>query len=137
MRAGRGRIGVSISFLFKPHNPSNPIPKRKSWAPFRIPVVNTITSDKSSVLALLGTHPKHERRGAAAMLIRWGLAEADKSQKKCYVDSSSVGYALYKRCGFATDVSEVVVDLEEYGGKGMGTHKWVAMLREPQPVTEN
>lgn len=87
----------------------------------------------ASVLSLLGTDPKHERRGAGAMLIRWGCDRADKGQKKCYVDASSVGYRLYKRCGFEQDVGEVIVDFDEYGAEGLGVHKWVAMLREAQP----
>lgn len=89
-----------------------------------------------SVLSLLGTHPKHERRGAGAMLIRWGLAQADGDQKRCYVDSSSLGYPLYKRCGFQEDVGEISVDLDQYGAEGVGVHKWVAMLREPQTTAD-
>ena len=65
------------------------------------------------------------------MLIRWPFARADKEGNKCYVDSSSVGYALYRRCGFTHDVGEVVVNLDEYGRKGLGAHRWVAMMREP------
>ena len=83
------------------------------------------------MLYLVGTHPKHERRGAASMLIRWAFPFADKGGKRCYVDGSSVGYALYKRCGFTVDVGEISVDLDEYGDHGFGVHKWVAMMREP------
>ena len=82
------------------------------------------------MLNLLGTHPKHERRGAAAMLMKWGFDKADKDHKRCYVEASSVGYPLYKRCGFE-DVGEIVVDLDKYCDKGFGVHRWVAMLREP------
>ena len=65
------------------------------------------------------------------MLIKWPFAQADKDRKRCYVDASSVGYLLYRRNGFE-DVGELSVDLDEYGGEGVGVHKWVAMLREPQ-----
>lgn len=63
------------------------------------------------------------------MLIRWPFAQADKECLKCYVDGSNVGYPLYRKCGFK-DVGELVVDFDEYGGKGMGVGKWVGMLRE-------
>ncbi len=84
-----------------------------------------------TVLGLLGTHPKHERRGAGATLTRWPFAQADKDRLKCYVDASSVGYPLYRRCGFV-DVGEFSVDLDKYDGEGTGAHRWVAMLREPE-----
>lgn len=69
------------------------------------------------------------------MLIRWAFPQADKAQERCYVESSSVAYQLYKRCGFDENIGEVSVDLDKYGDKGFGVHKWVAMLREPQTVT--
>ena len=72
------------------------------------------------------------------MLIRWAFPYADKEGKRCYVDGSSVGYALYKRCGFTVDVGEISVDLDEYGDQGFGVHRWVAMMREPvkKPAVE-
>ena len=48
------------------------------------------------------------------------------------MDSSKIGYPMYKRCGFTKDVGEIVVDMDEYGGNGIGVHRWVALLREPQ-----
>ena len=68
------------------------------------------------------------------MLIRWAFPYADKAGKRCYVDGSDVGYALYKRCGFTVDVGELSVDFDEYGDHGFGVRRWVAMMREPMPV---
>ena len=82
------------------------------------------------MLSLLGTHPNHERRGAAGMLIRWAFERADAEGLPCYVDSSRTGHALYERCGFR-DVGEMSVDLDKYeGGKGLGVQKWKAMVRD-------
>ena len=87
----------------------------------------------SSVLLLLGTVPKYERRGAGGLLIRWPFERADRDGKRCYVDASPIGYQLYKRCGFSEDVGEMSLDLNKYEpGSGLGTMKWVAMMREPQ-----
>ena len=84
------------------------------------------------VLSLLGTHPNHERRGAASKLIRWAFERADAEGLPCFVDSSITGHALYERCGF-TDVGEMKVDLDKYkGGQGLGVQKWMAMVREPK-----
>ncbi|KAL6718774.1 hypothetical protein ACLMJK_003008 [Lecanora helva] len=84
------------------------------------------------LLSMLGTHPKHERKGAAAALIGWPFAQADRDGKRCYVESSVVAYDLYKRCGFSEDVGEIVVDLDKYSDQGFGVARWVAMMREPQ-----
>ena len=86
------------------------------------------------VLWLLGTHPKHERKGAGAQLIRWAFPRADAEGLRCYVDATRFGHPLYRKCGFE-DVGEMTLDLEKHeGGKGMGVQKWVAMVREPQKV---
>lgn len=65
------------------------------------------------------------------MLTRWPFAQADRDGKRCYVDASSIGYPMYRRWGFK-DVGEMSVDLDEYGGQGLGVQRWVAMLREPE-----
>ncbi len=52
------------------------------------------------VLWLLGTHPKHERKGAGAQLIRWAFPRADAEGLRCYVDASRLGHPLYRKCGF-------------------------------------
>ena len=83
------------------------------------------------MLALLGTHPNHERRGAASKLICWAFERADTEGLPCYVDSSITGYPLYGRCGFI-DVGEMKVDLDKYeDGQGLGLQRWIAMVREP------
>ena len=83
------------------------------------------------MLSLLGTHPEHQRRGAAAQLVRWAFPLADKEAKNCYVDASVMGYPLYRKCGFE-DVGDIIWDLGKYeAGEGRGTIRWVAMKREP------
>ena len=83
------------------------------------------------LIALLGTHPKHERRGAATQLIKWGCERADVEDLPCYVDSSITGHALYRKLGFRA-VGAMEVDLDRFeGGQGLGVQRWIAMLREP------
>ena len=83
------------------------------------------------LIALLGTHPLYERRGAATQLIKWGCERADVEGLPCFVDSSITGHPLYRKLGFR-DVGSMEVDLDQYeGGEGLGVQRWIAMLREP------
>ena len=83
------------------------------------------------MISLLGTHPNHERKGAASQLIKWGCEKADRAQLPCYVDSSPTARALYTRFGFEV-VGELDVDLDQFeGGQGCGLQRWYVMRREP------
>ena len=66
------------------------------------------------------------------MLIRWPFEQASREGLRCYVDSSAIGYPLYRKMGFTQCEGEINCNLDEYGEKGFGVHRWVAMLREPQ-----
>ena len=82
------------------------------------------------LLNLLGTHPRYRRKGAAAMLVEWGLKRADEEGRKCFVDAGGEeGEALYRRCGFV-DVGEFILDL----GAGHDGVKWIAMVKEAETV---
>ena len=81
-------------------------------------------------LNLLGTHPRYRRRGAATMLVAWGLKKADEREKMCFVDAANgEARALYRRYGFV-DVREISMDL----GSGKDGAKLVAMAREAKTV---
>lgn len=87
------------------------------------------------LLSMLATHPKHEGRGAGSMLIKWAFPKADDMGLRCYVDSSVVGYPVYRRRGFGEDVGVMDLDLGKYeGGEEYGVQRWVAMMREPEKV---
>ncbi|KKY13158.1 hypothetical protein UCDDS831_g09278 [Diplodia seriata] len=79
-------------------------------------------------LGLLVTHPKHHRRGAGAMLIRWGTEQADKAGLICFLEASEAGRDLYKRHGFE-DQETTKFDLSEYGVSGID--KNTTMIRQP------
>lgn len=96
-------------------------------------VLSAYVPNAAKVLWLLGTHPRHERKGAGAQLVRWAFPRADAAGLRCYVDASRFGHPLYRKCGFE-DVGEMSLDLDEYGGEGLGVQRWVAMVREPQKV---
>jgi GNAT superfamily N-acetyltransferase len=83
---------------------------------------------KSTVLHILVTDPEHHRRGAGAMLVRWGTARADKAQLPAFLEATQVGRPLYAREGFESKHEEVF-DLSKYGLQG--TDVSTVMIREP------
>ena len=128
---------------YKPENDPNayfsPLPGGGNNALWRV-VCDSIRQLKMSdakrmteghwLLDLLGTHPRYRRKGAAAMLVEWGLKRADEEGRKCFVDAGGEGgEALYRRCGFV-DVGELVLDL----GAGHDGLKWIAMVKEAETV---
>ena len=62
------------------------------------------------------------------MLIREGLADADRHNARTYIEASPAGYGLYLRLGWK-QVDEIVIDIGKYGGHGMATEK--LLVREP------
>jgi len=82
------------------------------------------------MLESLVTHPDHHRRGAGSMLLKWGVAEADRLGVVGYLEASSEGKLLYERFGYKP-VRDILFDARKYGGDKEDIH--VAMLRQPQP----
>lgn len=78
-------------------------------------------------LDTLATHPAHHRRGAAKMLLEWGVGKADEEGWRTYLDASPVGVKSYERVGFRI-VKEVVFERGEWGGEGRDW--WGVMVRE-------
>ncbi|KAI4195874.1 MAG: hypothetical protein LQ350_006914 [Teloschistes chrysophthalmus] len=84
-------------------------------------------------LPTLCTHPDHEGRGAASMLINWGLKRADETgMVKCFVESTPRGLDVYKKRGFTQEVGVLEMDMSGHeGGEKVGVARWVALMREP------
>ncbi|OJD18688.1 hypothetical protein AJ78_01303 [Emergomyces pasteurianus Ep9510] len=68
-------------------------------------------------LSFMGTHPRHERRGAASMLIRWGLERSTKENVPIQLESTMVAWPLYKKLGFE-DKGRIQMQLEGVGKNG-------------------
>ncbi|KFY74621.1 hypothetical protein V499_05368 [Pseudogymnoascus sp. VKM F-103] len=56
--------------------------------------------EKNYYLDTVGTHPDYQKRGAGAMLVKWGCDLADENDVAAYVDASKAGAPLYKKHGF-------------------------------------
>ena len=60
------------------------------------------------------THPKHHRRGAATLLLKWGIEQACKQNIPINLLASPAGISLYKRFGFQP-LYETIIDLTPVG----------------------
>jgi N-acetylglutamate synthase-like GNAT family acetyltransferase len=61
------------------------------------------------------TDPKQQRRGAAGLLMRWGMQKADELGIPMYLESSTDAHEFYKKLGFQ-DVEVFEVDLTRFSG---------------------
>lgn len=60
------------------------------------------------------THPSHRGKGAAGLLIRWGVEQAEKDQVPAYLEAGVMGRPIYKRYGFVQIGDLLEVDLKEF-----------------------
>lgn len=72
--------------------------------------------------------PAYQRQGIGTKLLEEGLKDVDERGLQCVLGSSKEGKGVYKRFGFV-EVETMVIDLEEYGGVGMGMDEHVLMNR--------
>jgi ribosomal protein S18 acetylase RimI-like enzyme len=49
---------------------------------------------------MICTHPKYRRRGVAALMMQWGVTQADELELEMFVEASSDGTHLYRNFGF-------------------------------------
>ncbi|KAK7414596.1 hypothetical protein QQX98_006533 [Neonectria punicea] len=80
-------------------------------------------------LKLLHTEPKHQKRGAASLLLEWGLGEADRLGFPAFLESSEQARPLYEKWGF-NEVDRLTVDFSPWGGPSK--IEVPLMLRLPQ-----
>ena len=80
-------------------------------------------------LNVLFTHPRHHRRGAGAMLVKWGVDQADELGIEAYHESSIEARKLYERFGY-TAVKSVEFDMVKYGRPDLGIDVNALMHRD-------
>lgn len=66
---------------------------------------------KHYYLEIIATRPEWQGKGAAGMLIRWGLERADQQGVECYLEASPVGKKVYEHFGFE-EAGRLVVPVE-------------------------
>ncbi|KAF2728746.1 hypothetical protein EJ04DRAFT_581129 [Polyplosphaeria fusca] len=80
------------------------------------------------MLNSLATLPEHRRRGAAKILINWGLDKADTADLPLYLTATEEAKPLYEKCGFKLERS-IEFNREVWGGEGSDWH--YCMIRHP------
>jgi WD repeat-containing protein 48 len=86
------------------------------------------TSPQYFMLNQLATHPDHQGRGAAKLMLDWGLRKADEEGLVTYLDASVTGRVVYEKRGFKL-VKAVEWDRVPWGGEGKDWYG--AMVRQP------
>ena len=61
------------------------------------------------------TLPSYRGKGAAGLLIRWGIERAEKDQVPAYLEAGVMGKPIYERYGFVQIGDLLEVDLKEHG----------------------
>jgi hypothetical protein len=79
------------------------------------------TSEPYFMLNSLATHPEYRGRGAAKIMLDWGLKEADNRELPTYLDATGMARPIYEKRGFVV-VKGVDWDRVPWGGKGTDTH---------------
>jgi GNAT superfamily N-acetyltransferase len=85
------------------------------------------------MLNSLSTHPEHRGRGAAALLLDWGLRKADKEGLTTYLDSTQMARPIYEKRHFQLEKG-IEWDRVPWGGKGKDWHG--SMVRQPRTNTK-
>ncbi|KAL1601664.1 hypothetical protein SLS60_006579 [Paraconiothyrium brasiliense] len=71
------------------------------------------------VLMHMVTHPAHRGKGAAGMLIKWGIEQAERDGVPAYLEAGVMGRPVYERYGFVQVGELLEVDLKQGGGEGV------------------
>ncbi|PMD14902.1 acetyltransferas-like protein [Hyaloscypha hepaticicola] len=71
-------------------------------------------------LEFLATRPEEQGKGAAGMLLRWGIQKADEEGTEAYLEASPDGKPIYEHYGFE-ETERLVVSLE--GKEGVNQEK--------------
>lgn len=82
-------------------------------------------------LSFIGTDPQHERRGAASMLIQWGLERSNRDNIPIALESTLVAWPLYQKLGFQ-DEKNISMVLEGLGEDGKSiTYEEKSLIYRP------
>lgn len=85
------------------------------------------TTKRYFKLNQLATHPDYQGRGAARMMLDWGMERADREGLAVYLDATEKGMPVYERRGFKL-VKGIEWDRVPWGGEGRDWHG--CMVRE-------
>jgi GNAT superfamily N-acetyltransferase len=85
------------------------------------------------MLNTLCTDPQHQKRGAASIMLKWGMEKADELDLETYLDSSQVARPIYEKLGFEF-LKWVEFDRVPWGGEGVD--RYGCMVRKARRKEE-
>ncbi|KAI7287494.1 hypothetical protein KC345_g558 [Hortaea werneckii] len=114
----------------EPQRETHPVPDvmvamGKIWEAFKCEFVG---EQAFANLSMLVTHPDHQRRGAASMLVQWGCEKADEKGMLAALMATEAGMGVYLRHGFQV-MKQTMLELHPYGVEASDSR--VGMLRRP------
>lgn len=86
------------------------------------------------ILMHLVTRPSQRRKGAAGLLIRWGMERSRESGVPAYLEAGVQGKPVYERFGFVVVGEERRVSLEGLGEVYMGLEEFVMANMKWDPI---
>ncbi len=86
---------------------------------FLLDVVDPRSVQFVSRFSFAGTNPRHQRRGAASLSMRWGLEHGERSHISAYLESTVQARPIHEGHGFR-DVHNLSVVLKEMMGDNAG-----------------
>ncbi|KAI7162844.1 hypothetical protein KC349_g1792 [Hortaea werneckii] len=125
-----GSVPAKRDAAVEPQGQTHPVPDvmaamGKIWEAFKSEFVG---GQAFANLSILVTHPHHQRRGAASMLVRWGCEKADERDMVAALMATKAGVGVYLRHNFQV-LNETVLDLRPYGIDASDLR--IGMLRQP------
>lgn len=70
------------------------------------------------VLEVLAVRPQAQDKGVGIALVKAGLEEASFHKIPAWLEASSAGHAMYRKCGFHDIGDPIDMDLSDYGAEG-------------------
>ncbi|KAJ8060886.1 hypothetical protein OCU04_009967 [Sclerotinia nivalis] len=73
------------------------------------------------------TDPKHQKRGAGSMLVKWGVNMADSLNGEAYLEATEMGRPVYEKFGFV--VLATFDAPSDFKGEVLSQQKYYPMRR--------
>jgi GNAT superfamily N-acetyltransferase len=84
-------------------------------------------------LSFMGTDPPYQKRGAATMMVQWGIGNCRREGVPAYLESTMEAASLYKKNGFKA-AADISLEIGRKPGDGsVDVYREVACLFQPLP----
>lgn len=84
-------------------------------------------------LTFIATHPQHERRGAASLLVRWGLERSKQTNIPIALESTMDAVPFYEKLGFRSE-GRIAMELDGVGQDGKSVlYEEMCLVFKPYP----